>query len=317
MIDVVDQYETGQEFTSRYQAVDSQADTYGWENRIRLKGIDVTVYAYSLFAALARLAPRAGPPDDGARWSALADRTRRAVCDVMWDPDEGMFADVDPRTMRRTGVQAAVCFYPYFTDIVGELHLAGLERSLLDPARFWTEYPVPSLALHDALFDATAEWKGRRHNCPWNGRVWPMTNSHVMEALGRWATPERPVLREAAAHLLHRFVRMMFHDGDLERPNCYEHYNPLSGAASVYRGIDDYQHSWVADLIIQFACGIRPTATEIVIDPLPMGIEFFELRGVRVGDIDLGVRLDGGYVTVTANADLHMGRLGEPIVIPR
>ena len=42
--------------------------------------------------------------------------------------------------------------------------------------------------------NANAEWKGKRHVCPWNGRVWPMTNSHVMEALGRWATPERPHL---------------------------------------------------------------------------------------------------------------------------
>ena len=45
MFDVVDQYETGQEYMSRYQAVDPGADAYGWENRIRLKGIDVTVYA--------------------------------------------------------------------------------------------------------------------------------------------------------------------------------------------------------------------------------------------------------------------------------
>jgi hypothetical protein len=317
MIDVVDQYETGQEYMSRYQAVDNESDTYGWENLIRLKGIDVTVYAYALFAALARIAPRVGASDDAARWTALADRTRRAVRDVMWDPDEGMFFDVDPRTKRQTSVRAAVCFYPYFTDIVDETHLPGLERNLLDPGRFWTEYPVPSSALDDPLFDATGEWKGKRHACPWNGRVWPMTNSHLVEALGRWATPDRPHLREAAALLLHRFVRMMFHDGDLHRPNCHEHYNPFSGAASVYRGIDDYQHSWVADLIIQYACGVRPTVTEIVIDPLPMGIEFFELRGLRVGEVDLSVRLDGGYVTVTADAELRMGRLGEPIVIAR
>ena len=104
---------------------------------------------------------------------------------------------------------------------------------------------------------------------------------------------------------------------DLDRPNCYEHYNPFTGAASVYRGIDDYQHSWVADLIIQYACGVRVHEHEIVIDPIPMDLDYFELRGVRVGDIDLSVRLDGGFVTVTANDQLRLARFGETIVIPR
>ena len=98
---------------------------------------------------------------------------------------------------------------------------------------------MPSSSVDDPLFNAQAEWKGKRHVCPWNGRVWPMTNSHVIEALGRWADASRPALRSAAAHLLQRFVHMMFHDGNLERPNCYEHYNPNTGAASVYRGIND------------------------------------------------------------------------------
>jgi hypothetical protein len=317
MFDVVDQYETGQEYMSRYQAVDPNADSYGWENRLRLKGIDVTVYAYALFRALERLAPRLGHRGEALHWGGLAARTARAVRDRMWDPVAGMFTDVDPRTMQRTGVHAAVCFYPYFTDLATEAHLEGLARNLLDRARFWTNYPVPSSALDDPLFSASAEWKGKRHVCPWNGRVWPMTNSHVMEALGRWATPDRPVLRQAAAHLMHRFVHMMFHDGDLQRPNCFEHYNPLTGAASVYRGIDDYQHSWVVDLIIRFVAGVQVHADRVVIDPLPMQLDGFELRNLRIGDLDLAVRLDGGFLTVTVNDELRMGRLGSPMTIQR
>ena len=317
MIDVVDQYETGQEYMSRYQAVDADADSYGWENRIRLKGIDVTVYAYALFRALARLAIRGGSAHEAPHWASYADRTATAVRQRMWDEPAGMFFDVNPQTMQRTGVYAAVCFYPYFTDLATDAHLPGLERNLLDPSRFWTPYPAPSSALDDPMFSAVAEWKGKRHVCPWNGRVWPMTNSHLMEALGRWGTREHPRLRQAAGHFLGKFVRMMFHDGDLSRPNCYEHYNPFTGAASVYRGIDDYQHSWVADLIIQYACGVRVAEHEIVIDPLPMDLDSFELRGVRVGDLELGVRLDAGHLTVTANEHLHMARWGEPIVITR
>ena len=46
--------------------VDEDADRYGWENRIRLKGVDVSVYAYQLYRALALLAERGGT--DPARW---------------------------------------------------------------------------------------------------------------------------------------------------------------------------------------------------------------------------------------------------------
>jgi hypothetical protein len=317
MFDVVDQYETGQEYMSRYQAVDPQADAYGWENRIRLKGIDVTVYAYCLFRALERLAPIVGAKGEERHWAGYAARTARAVRERMWNAARGMFSDVDPRSMRRTEVAAAVCFYPYFTDLATEEHVEGLERNLLNPKRFWTQYPVPSSALDDPLFSATAEWKGKRHVCPWNGRVWPMTNSHLIEALGRWATRDRPALRSAAAHLLQRFVHMMFHDGELSRANCYEHYNPFTGAASVYRGIDDYQHSWVADLIIRYCAGLQVTREQIIVDPLPLDVETFELRGVRVDGRDVSVRLDADFLTVTIDRELKMERRGDRIVIPR
>lgn len=317
MFDVLDQYETGQEYMSRYQAVDPRADAYGWENRIRLKGIDVTVYAYALFRALERLAPRVGARGEGLHWGGFAARTARAVREKMWDPDTLMFSDVDPRTMKRTGVSAAVCFYPYFTDLATEEHLAGLEDNLLNPARFWTNYPVPSSPIDDPLFSATAEWKGKRHVCPWNGRVWPMTNSHVIEAMMRWATPERPHLRRSTGALLQRFVHMMFQNGDLQRPNCFEHYNPFTGTPSAYRGVDDYQHSWVADLIIRLVAGVDVQRDKVVIDPFPMELDAFELTNLRIDNMDIAVRLDGGFLTVTVNDDLRMGRLGTPVTIPR
>ncbi|HES58074.1 MAG TPA: hypothetical protein ENO21_01445, partial [Firmicutes bacterium] len=46
LYDIRDQYETGQEFTSRYFHADERADLYGWEHRLRLKGVDVTTYVY-------------------------------------------------------------------------------------------------------------------------------------------------------------------------------------------------------------------------------------------------------------------------------
>ncbi len=311
MFDVLDQYETGQEYMSRYQAVDPDADRYGWENRLRLKGIDVTVYAYVLFRTLERFA--ALGDRKGAKWKKLAERTRDAVRGTMWDAAAGMFSDVNPATGARTGVKAAVCFYPYFTDLADESHLAGLKRTLLDPAQFWTDFPVPSSAVDDPLFSAEAEWKGKRHVCPWNGRTWPMTNSHIIEALARASRLGAPTLRKHAGDLIKRFVRMMFHEGDLRRPNCFEHYNPFTGQASVYRGIDDYQHSWVADLILQYVAGVRPHPAGVTIDPFPCGLEQLTLSGVRVRGRTIEVRIVGQRFTVISGGDRFESTLGAPV----
>ncbi len=314
MFDVIDQYETGQEYMSRYQAVDANADAYAWENRLRLKGIDVTVYAYELFRALEHLCGRLGDDAACTRWRSFADRTRTAVRTHMWDPDGGMFSDVNPATGERTNVRAAVCFYPYFTDLVDDEHVDGMIASLLDPQQFWTPFPAPSSSLQDPLFSATAEWKGKRHVCPWNGRVWPMTNSHLVEALAL-QSERRPELRAYTAHFVHRFIRMMCFDADPRRPNSFEHYNPFTAAPSVYRGIDDYQHSWVNDLIVQYVMGVRPHDGGIRIDPFPFGIEVAEMTNIRVRGRRIDVRIVGDRYTVTCDGETDSERLGTALEI--
>jgi hypothetical protein len=239
------------------------------------------VYIYELKRALATMAIKQGKTDEAELWNLEADKIKASVLERMWDPEEEMFFDVDPATGQRTKVKAATCFYPYFTDIVSEQHLEGLKRHLFNPKEFWTKYPVPSSSADDEFFSAEPEWKGKRMNCPWNGRVWPMTNSHVAEALAHSAIRfNDKQLKKKTAEFLTEFIRMMFLDGDPTRPNCFEHYNPLTGEPSIYRGIDDYQHSWVVDLIIKYVCGVRPDENGVTVDPFTFG-----LRHILVDDI--------------------------------
>lgn len=313
MIDVTDQYETGQEYMSRYEAVDPDADRHGWENRLRLKGIDVTLYAWRLFALLARYATE---PGSRAAWAARAESTGRAIRERMWDPATGMFSDIDPATGRRTGVKAAVCFYPYLTPLVDAGHLEGLERHLFNPAEFWTPFPVPSSSVDDPRFNPDAEWKGKRHVCPWNGRVWPMTNSHLVDALARVVRLHRPEWAPRLVHLLRQFVRMMSFGLDANRPNCFEHYHPYSGRASVYRGIDDYQHSWVNDLLARHVAGLLPQGERgLLVDPLPFGGST-ELRGVVVAGQEVTVRVREEAFEVRVNGrSAGRSRVGRPLEV--
>ncbi len=314
MVTVVNHYETGQEYMSRYLAVDPSSDVTEWEPRLRLKGVDVTVYAYQLLRGLEAMAARLGRNDDVDTWSARATRVGRAIREEMWDEEAGIFSDVDGATGRRTGVKAAVCFYPLLTDLLEDAHVDRLLGHLSDPASFATPFPVPSSSADDPLFSAEGLWKGKRHNCPWNGRVWPMTNSHVVEGLLRQWHRGRAAAGPTAGHVLSRFVRMMFHEGDLARPNCYEHYNPRTGHACVFRGIDDYQHSWVLDLLARGVTGVEPTAAALRIHPLPMGLEHARFRG-RLRGRDIDVRVRGEEVEARVDGAVLRTRIGEPVEV--
>jgi glycogen debranching enzyme len=301
----------------RYTAVDPNADRDNWGEVFRLKGVDVTVYLYELKRALAAMARRIGKDDDAGLWDMEADRTRDAVRTKMWDPGQEMFFDIDPKTGVRTGVKAATCFYPYFTDIVTKEHLAGLRRHLLSPKEFWTPWPVPSTSVDDPTFSAEPVWKGKRMNCPWNGRVWPMTNSHIMEALASSARRfNDPRLEEAASEFLSKFVRMLFFDQDPMRPNCFEHYHPYTGQPSAYRGVDDYMHSWVNDLIIQHLMGIHMEEGLITIRPLRCGVAKAEINGIRVQGHELGITINKDSFSVQFDgSDLGRRPMGESLEI--
>ncbi len=298
LFDVVDQGETGQEYSSRYLFADARADEWG---RFQLKGVDATVYVYMTQRALAEMARMLGKDPEAEVWDRKADRVREAVRSLMWDPDRHFFFDVDPRSGRRSPYKAAVGFYPFLCDIATQDHLSAIREHLLNPEEFATPWPTPTSSVDDPYFSAEGEWKGVRMSCPWNGRVWPMTNSHVCEAVARAALTLDPSLRHVAVDLMERFIRMMFWFGDVERPNCFEHYNPYTGTPSAYRGIDDYQHSWVVDLIIKYVVGIQPPVNDtLVLDPLPFDVARFRIEGLHIRGHNITVSWDAsaGYGVV-------------------
>jgi hypothetical protein len=315
LYDIHDQGETGQEYMSRYLFADTHADDW---RRIQLKGVDSSVYVYRLQRSLAEMADMLGKQPEAAVWSRKADMTREAVRSKLWDPELAFFVDLDPRTGRRSSCIAAVGFYPFLCDIATEEHLSAITARLLNPEEFWTPFPVPASSLKDPYFDAEARWRGRRMSCPWNGRSWPMATSHVCDALANAARTLSPGLRERAAELVSAFVRTLFFDGDPSRPNCFEHYNPFTGTASMYRGIDDYMHSWVNDLIVRHVVGIQPGRSDtLVIDPLPFDIDRFEMRHVRYRGHTITVQWTAGRFAVIIDSVVrHESSERERVEIP-
>jgi hypothetical protein len=311
LFDIVNQWETGQEYMSRYFAADETADL--WQDmKARLKGVDASVYLYRLFQTLTRLARKVAP-EEAEGWEDAAHRTGRALLERCWEPERQAFCDLAPDG-RQTEALSVTSFYPYLTNLTTREHLEGLRRHLLNPEEFWTSYPVPSSSKQDPQYSPFAEWKGKRHNCPWNGRTWPMTNSHIADVLGN-ASRLDPSLRPTTAEFIRRFVHMMYDDHDLARPNCFEHYHPETGQASRYRGIDDYMHSYVVDLLMRYLCGLEVGENRVRVDPFPFGVEF-ALEGACLRGREVTLLLRSGQLRAYVDGVLaHDGPLAGAVYL--
>ena len=282
LYDVLTQGETGQEYMGRYLFVDEQADQWG-PFKVGLKGVDATVYIYELKKQLAWMAAKLGKKRDAAQWRAEAAKTKKAVLDTMWDPERRIFCDVHGETWQRSPHDAAVCFYPFMTDLAGPEHVTAIDDHLLNPDEFWLPWPAPSTSAKAPHFDADGEWKQQRKHCPWSGVSWLMTNSHLAEALANAALTLDEALKPCFVEYLTRFIRMLFVDRRLDRPTSYEYYSPITSRPPFFRMADDYMHSWIVELILKYVAGVQTLdADRLVVEPFDFGLEAFTLGNVRV-----------------------------------
>lgn len=292
LYDVRDQFETGQEFTSRYFHSDERADMYGWEHKLKLKGVDVTVYVYHLARLLEQLALLKEDTRAVRQYAELAARTRIAVREFLWDDERRFWFDYSTEKRSLSPYWVAVGFYPILSDLATDEHALAAAAHLDGADKFATSYPTPTVSTDDPNYSADPRWRGERANCPWNGRVWPMVNSHIAEVLYSLARRDESY-RARVVPYLRRYIEMMHYESsgakDLTRPNCFEHYHPGDGSACEYRGIDDYQHSWVADLILKYICGVRFEDGRLVVDPLPGGPDGFLLKNCHIAGAKLDV----------------------------
>lgn len=306
LYDVRDQFETGQEFTSRYFHAHPEADLFGWEHQLQLKGVDVTTYIYHLVQLLARLFSDANDAINSSQYNELAGRIKDSVRTRLWDRESEFFFDYSAERDEISPYWTAVGFYPLLSDLAAPEQARACAEHLLPGGVFNTSWPTPTVPQSDPCFSAIPRWRGERANCPWNGRVWPMVNSHMVDVLGRLAEQWPGEFREQLVTYLRRYIKMLHFSRpenpsvkDISRPNCFEHYNPLDGTACTYRGVDDYMHSWVTDHILRWVAGIRIDGRRLIVDPLPFGLTHMLLSNCYIAghrlDVFWGRTPDGGY----------------------
>jgi len=301
LTDICNHFEAGQEFSRRYTVIDKEADkAEDFGEQFRLKGIDVSMFRYRMVKYRASVADEIQEKAMANRFVAEAEVIHDTIRKKMWDDAAGLFMDLDPKTRRRTGVKAAVGFYPMGSDVPTAEMVEKMLDTLGDRKEFWTKYPVPSLALSDPYFSADGRWKGTRRDCPWNGRVWPMINCQVLEGLVWWAERGNKKAQRLCGELFKKTVAML--SGEAEgtgTANSHEHYHPETGMPSRFRGVNLYLHGAVLDNVFRVGCGFAIRFGEIQDDPVITDMPDFRLTGLPLGNKLFDVERKNGKLRVT------------------
>jgi len=305
MYDIFDQNETGQEYMSRYQFASEAADKWG---SFRVGGVDATCYAIGVFQSLALLDFFDRQVKYSEPYGSYAQGARFGLAELSYDEEHKFFCDILPDG-KRSPARPATGLYPlmHFYKLWHAVQLdAVLEPWFTNPKEFNLLAGFPATAASDPTFSAEGEWKEKRLNCPWSGRSWPMANSHLVAGMAEVARVNEYDPKETdhwlnewrtiAANALTKTIRLMFHHGDPLKPNSYEHYDPVTGVPSLYRGYDDYMHSWVVDLILQYVVGVQPGKDTV--DPLPLGVDWIECTDIPHPKGRMHVRIEKGVATV-------------------
>lgn len=171
----------------------------------------------SLFAAdadyLARIAGALGEAGDAAEMRAEAQDLGERIESLFWCEEEGIYLNrgFDGRFNPR---RSPTSFYPLLCGAPSPERAARLVcEHLLNPAEFWGDYPLPSIARNDPAFG---------DNDYWRGRIWAPMTYLVVEGLRRCG------MDDVARDVTMRSLRM-FQDNWERRGAVYENYNAVTG----------------------------------------------------------------------------------------
>ncbi|WP_338288941.1 hypothetical protein [Luteolibacter sp. LG18] len=224
-----------------------------------------------------------------------ADRMLRTIEDRHWK--DGFFYAADPETYALA--DQAACydgFLPFLFGMIRDPQYFRAFDRFFDPAWFWTEYPITTVARTNPMYwsgnaiaGPTASSVSQPHGypCSWNGPMWNYNNSAMCEALGSVASsPGGERYRDGWLEFHRRWSDSHFIYGDRSVPCAMEHLRPTD-AANFRRRVVDYFHSAWLDSTFSYWAGIRVTDDRkaVVFDPFTK--EDFRLENVPAGGREL------------------------------
>ncbi len=123
------------------------------------ESVDLNSYLYREKVALADMAAVLGRPQDIQRWASEAVALRARIQSTLFDDGTGWFHDRAIDGGAFIAAQGPEGWTPLWTGVATEDQAARLRTTMLDPAKFRTRVPFPTVAADDPEF-SDGYWRG-------------------------------------------------------------------------------------------------------------------------------------------------------------
>ncbi|MBC8076764.1 MAG: hypothetical protein H7Y32_11870 [Chloroflexales bacterium] len=180
-----------------------------WDEGMPVEAVDINTYLCLQQEALAKMARLLGHDREALMWERKAQTLARRMVEHFYDADAGLFWF--QKEHQRIDVLTPFSLYPLWTGKLDRAINDRLVAHLTNPASFWANHPLPTVALNDPKYDAAQMWRGP---------VWININYIFVEALQRSGYPK------LAGDLAERTMRLVMGQNDI-----YEYYDPTTGLA--------------------------------------------------------------------------------------
>ncbi len=246
---------------------------------------EVQSYVYAALRGVARLARLTGRDAEEHRCELRAARLRERFNRDFWLEDEGVFAlalDRDGRPCRVVSSNAGHCLFGGIAD--RELATRTIARLLEDD--LWSGWGLRTLSERAARFNPMSYH---------NGSVWPHDNALVAAGFARYGATSR------AAQVLSALFDTSGAVEDRRLPELFCGFSRAGQRQPVPYPVACKPQAWAAGsvlLLLQSALGLaidawerRLTMSRAVLPPL---LDRLEIRGLRVGDARVDLRVNRG-----------------------
>lgn len=179
--------------------------------------------------ALAVIAETLGRTRDAAELRSRAGRYRRGL-ETLWDPATHIYRNKDLRTGQLSEHLSPTNFYPMLVNAPSPRAADQMIREhLLNPAEFWGDRVVPSIARSDPAFKDQDYWRGR---------IWGPMNYLLWRGLGNYHTAQA---RSARQQLSERSLALFMAEWR-SKGHVHENYSAVSADSDTVATTDWFYH---------------------------------------------------------------------------
>jgi hypothetical protein len=180
-----------------HTGMDNQHERAGWWKDRISEGVDLNSYLVKEMRAFAEISKRLGKDKISKEYLALAEKRKQTIRELLWNEEDGFFYDLQYSETGfgsarsdftkgggagLIGVRSVAGFTPLWAGVATPEQAERMVHDyLLNPKEFWTDYPIPALAISEP--GHSKEKLLSDLGCSWRANTWIPTNYMVYHGL--------------------------------------------------------------------------------------------------------------------------------------